>query len=139
MNVSEIDQINPYTAIRLAKLARDNNTTVEELCEELLKQKANSKGRKAYSVDDVANILGVTRRTVYSYISTGGLKAFKVGNRWRVSDIALDNLFLTGMKPGAKEEKPKYKVEETNTQTNEGEGLDNSFLSEEYEQAIRRR
>lgn len=136
----DINGIEP-TIIKLARIAKENDTTIEELCEEILEQKASTPKRKAYNIDEVATILGVTRRTIYSYISSGGLKAFKVGNRWRVSDIAIDSLFRTGMKPGPKEKTPKQKevqkkeVEEALLNN----GLDNSFLSEEYEHAIRRR
>jgi excisionase family DNA binding protein len=39
---------------------------------------------KVYTLKEVAEILQVTRRTIYNYIKDGKLKAFKMGKYWRV-------------------------------------------------------
>ena len=55
---------------------------------------------KQYTPDAAAQIVGVTRRTFYSYMKDGRIKAHKVGGRWM---IAHDDLaaFLTGQGAGA--------------------------------------
>ena len=40
---------------------------------------------KIYDVNEVASFLKVSRMTVIRYIRMGRLKAFKVGNDWRVT------------------------------------------------------
>jgi excisionase family DNA binding protein len=37
-----------------------------------------------YTLEDVARILKVTRRTVYTYVNNKSLKAVKIGVEWRV-------------------------------------------------------
>jgi excisionase family DNA binding protein len=44
---------------------------------------------KLYTVEELVEILQVTRRTIYRYIDSGELKAIKVGGYWRVSEAAL--------------------------------------------------
>ena len=46
---------------------------------------------KVYTLDEVAAILKVTRRTLYNYISWGKLKVIKMGKYWRVSQEALQS------------------------------------------------
>lgn len=48
-----------------------------------------------YTPDEVAEILQVTRRTVYGWIKDGKLKAVKVGRGWRVKREELDS-FING-------------------------------------------
>ena len=50
--------------------------------------------KKVYTIDELTEILHVTRRTIYNYIKEGKLKAVKVGKYWRITDKALDE-FLT--------------------------------------------
>lgn len=50
--------------------------------------------KKVYTVEEIQDILQVTKRTVYSYIKEGKLKAVKIGKYWRITDKALDE-FLT--------------------------------------------
>lgn len=38
---------------------------------------------------EVMDILKVSRRTLYTYIKEGKIEAFKVGDRWRVTEEAL--------------------------------------------------
>ena len=44
---------------------------------------------KVYTLDEVADILKVTKRTLYSYVKAGKLKAVKLGKYWRVSEESL--------------------------------------------------
>ena len=47
-----------------------------------------------YSVEEVAEILGVTRRSVYNYLTSGQLRASRPGKYWLISVAALEE-FLT--------------------------------------------
>jgi excisionase family DNA binding protein len=51
-------------------------------------------GRRAYSPEEVAELYGVTRHTVYEWLQTGRLAGMKVSDgpraKWRVSPAALD-------------------------------------------------
>lgn len=51
---------------------------------------------KVYSLDEVQDILKVTRRTLYNYIKAGKLKAVKIGKYWRVSHDALQEFVENG-------------------------------------------
>ena len=42
-----------------------------------------------YSVTELIDILEVTRRTILKYIKQGKLRAFKLGNQWRVTEAEL--------------------------------------------------
>lgn len=44
---------------------------------------------KIYKVNELIDILGVTRVTIVKYIRKGKIRGFKVGNSWRVSEEAL--------------------------------------------------
>ena len=50
---------------------------------------------KTYTMTEVAELLGVTYRTIRSYVMTGKLKAVKIGGMWKISE---DNLrkFING-------------------------------------------
>ncbi len=50
---------------------------------------------KIYTLHEVEEILSVTQRTLYNWIDSGKLKAFKVGRTWRVTEEALHE-FMTG-------------------------------------------
>lgn len=52
---------------------------------------------RIYSLTELEPILGVTHRTLLTYVKTKKLKAIKVGNAWKVSE---DNLkaFINGAK-----------------------------------------
>ena len=52
---------------------------------------------KIYTLDEVAKKLGVTRRTIYSYIKAEKLKANKPQGRWIVTEDNL-RLFVEGEK-----------------------------------------
>lgn len=51
---------------------------------------------KIYTLDEVADIVKLSRRTIYTYIKEGKLQAFKIGKRWRVSEEALKQITTTG-------------------------------------------
>ena len=40
---------------------------------------------KLYSLTELEEILGLTHRTLLSYVKDGKLKAVKVGSKWRVN------------------------------------------------------
>lgn len=44
---------------------------------------------KVYTLDEVAKILKVTKRTIYNYIKGGQLVAVKIGREWRVTEREL--------------------------------------------------
>lgn len=45
----------------------------------------NSHDLKMYRIPELAEILGVTTRTILSYCEKGKLKAQKIGGKWTVS------------------------------------------------------
>ena len=59
---------------------------------------------EVYSLDEVQKILQVTRRSIYSYVKDGKLKAVKIGKYWRVTRENLEEFLRVGTK-GAKGEK----------------------------------
>lgn len=50
---------------------------------------------RLYSLSELEPILGVTHRTLLTYVSAGRLRAVKIGGRWKVTE---DNLrrFING-------------------------------------------
>jgi len=51
---------------------------------------------RLYTIDEIAEILKVTQRTVYNYIRSGSLKAIKIGKYWRVKHEDLAQFLETG-------------------------------------------
>lgn len=51
---------------------------------------------KVYTLEEVAEILQLTRRTLYNYIKDGKLKAVKIGKYWRVSEEVLQQFVTKG-------------------------------------------
>lgn len=51
---------------------------------------------KVYTLDEVADILKVTRRTLYTYVKEGKLPAVKMGKYWRVPQESLQSFISTG-------------------------------------------
>ena len=51
---------------------------------------------KIYSLEEVADILKVSRRTLYTYVKEGKLPAVKMGKYWRVSHENLQAFISTG-------------------------------------------
>ncbi len=42
-----------------------------------------------YTLDELAELLKVTKRTLYNYVRSGKLEAVKVGREWRVTEEQL--------------------------------------------------
>ena len=55
---------------------------------------------KVYTLEEVIDILKVSRRTIYNYIKADQLKAIKVGREWRVTEKALAMFLETGTEEG---------------------------------------
>lgn len=51
---------------------------------------------RVYTLDEVAEVLKITRRTLYAYVKEGKLKAVKIGREWRVSEAALQDFINKG-------------------------------------------
>lgn len=51
---------------------------------------------KVYTLEELVEILKVTRRTLYNYIKEGKLKAVKMGKYWRVTQRQLDAFLNEG-------------------------------------------
>lgn len=51
---------------------------------------------KVYTINEVEEMLTVTRRTLYSYIKEGKLKAVKIGREWRVKHSDLQEFLNKG-------------------------------------------
>lgn len=51
-----------------------------------------------YTVMEIADILKVSRRTVYNYISDGNLKAIKIGKMWRIKKSDFEDFLNDGIK-----------------------------------------
>ena len=68
---------------------------------------------KVYTVKKIKEILHVTQRTIYNYITQGQLKAVKLGREWRVTEAALSDFLNRGTDQNyldaAREKKQKYK------------------------------
>jgi excisionase family DNA binding protein len=68
---------------------------------------------KVYTVKKIKEILHVTQRTIYNYITQGQLKAVKLGREWRVTEDALKDFLNRGTDQNyldaAREKKQKYK------------------------------
>ena len=45
---------------------------------------------KVYTLNEVAEILKLSKRTLYNYINAGTLEAVKIGKYWRVKEEALE-------------------------------------------------
>ena len=51
---------------------------------------------RVYTLDEVADIMTVTKRTLYNYITAGTLHAVKMGKYWRVSEESLQAFISNG-------------------------------------------
>ena len=51
---------------------------------------------RLYTLTEVADILRVTRRTLYNYIKSGQLKAVKMGREWRITHENLKGFIESG-------------------------------------------
>ena len=50
-----------------------------------------------YTIDEIMNLLHVTRRTIYGYMKQGKLHGIKIGKYWHIPDESLKE-FLKGDK-----------------------------------------
>lgn len=53
---------------------------------------------KLYTPEEAAQLLKVTRRSIYTYLKSGNLEAVKIGNGWRISQEALEKFLSQGTK-----------------------------------------
>lgn len=51
---------------------------------------------KLYSLEELSEMFGITRRTIYSWIKDGKLKAVKFGKYWKVSQENLEDFIAVG-------------------------------------------
>lgn len=51
---------------------------------------------KTYTLQEVADILKVTRKTIYVNVYAGNIKAIKIGSKWRVTEEELQNILKNG-------------------------------------------
>lgn len=51
---------------------------------------------KIYTLDEISEILHISRKTLYSYIKEGKLKAVKVGRSWRITAKNLEEFLTKG-------------------------------------------
>lgn len=51
---------------------------------------------KVYGLDEIADILKITKRTLYTYVKENKLQAVKIGKYWRVSEQSLLDFISTG-------------------------------------------
>ena len=49
-----------------------------------------------YTLEEIKEILKVTRRTLYNYIKSGNLKAIKIGKYWRIKQSDLEEFLEKG-------------------------------------------
>lgn len=63
--------------------------------EEKKSRTAELEALKVYSLTELEPVLGVTHRTLQSYIKDGRLKGVKIGGKWKVSGENLRK-FLNG-------------------------------------------
>lgn len=49
-----------------------------------------AKDIEVYTLNELVELLQVTRRTLYNWIKGGKLKAFRAGKEWRVTKEALE-------------------------------------------------
>lgn len=58
---------------------------------------------KVYTLEELTEVLQVTRRTLYNYIKSGKLKAAKMGKYWRITEKQLEDfLRATNTEEGGK-------------------------------------
>lgn len=55
-----------------------------------------AKDIEVYTLAEVADILQITRRTIYNWVKSGKLKTFKAGRSWRVTREALEEFTKAG-------------------------------------------
>jgi excisionase family DNA binding protein len=51
---------------------------------------------KLLTTQEVADHLGLTQRTIYTYIQSGSLRAIKIGREWRIKESELEAFINRG-------------------------------------------
>jgi excisionase family DNA binding protein len=51
---------------------------------------------KLLTTQEIADYLGLTQRTIYTYIQSGSLRAVKVGREWRIKESELEAFINRG-------------------------------------------
>jgi excisionase family DNA binding protein len=51
---------------------------------------------KVYTLQEVADVLKVSRQTIYNYLKAGKLKASKIGKEYRVTETQLQDFLKAG-------------------------------------------
>jgi excisionase family DNA binding protein len=51
---------------------------------------------KLLTTQEVADYLGLTQRTIYTYIQSGSLRAIKIGREWRIKESELEAFINRG-------------------------------------------
>jgi excisionase family DNA binding protein len=51
---------------------------------------------KLLTTQEVADYLGLTRRTIYTFVQEGTLRAVKVGREWRIKESELEAFINRG-------------------------------------------
>lgn len=65
---------------------------------------------KVYTLDEVAEIMKVTKRTLYNYIKIGTLHAVKLGKYWRVSEESLQAFISNGTPVADANRRPEKQI-----------------------------
>lgn len=52
--------------------------------------------KEFYSPQEIANMLGVTRKTIYNWIVDNNINAVKIGRSWRISHQELQRFIEKG-------------------------------------------
>ncbi len=67
----------------------------------------NTPDKKIYTVMAIADYFSVTRRTVYSWIEGGRLKAAKIGKSWIITEDSLAEFLANGTHDSEPKEAPE--------------------------------
>ena len=51
---------------------------------------------KLLTTQEIADYLGLTQRTIYTYIQSGSLRAIKIGREWRIKEGELEAFISRG-------------------------------------------
>lgn len=58
---------------------------------------------KVYTIEEIAKLLHTTRRTLYTYLKAGKLKAVRMGRKWIVSEENLKAFLANGTRDAEEE------------------------------------
>ena len=63
-----------------------------------------------YSIDDLHELLGISKMTLRAYLREGRLKGRKLGVQWYVTEESIRNYFAEEEESSANEKKPKQRI-----------------------------